>query len=328
MTPRTSFLFGSGRSGTVVLLRLINLHRSTVVRNEPDELSDSPLGRALGQSGVRDDANDGTAIDVRLDTSGDFGPRFDAAVAAIRTRRGTRDHPYALRKTWHRPLPLALLNAGLKSGLRQRLHRGREEWEVPGWAADRGGLAAANLAVKINNGPALARWLAAERPGLDALQIVRHPGGFLASWRTRWLQRPGVNPDEVLAKNRDRLRAVGAAEPDWAQRWGNPDELDVDASELWYWRYSNEAVLAAYAGRDRLLAIGFERFCREPREHTEAVYRHLGLEFSPAVEAGVAEEMAGSDRIASKWKETLGPERSELVVRILEGSPLANLVEG
>lgn len=327
MTLRSSFLFGSGRSGTVVLLRLINLHRDAVVRNEPDELSDSPLGRALGQTGVRDDANDGTAIDVRLDTGGDFGVRFDAALSAIRTRRGTRDHPWPVRKTWHRPLPLRLLNAGLKAGLRQRLHRGREAWEVPAWAADRTQLASAPLTVKINNGPALARWMAAERPSLDALQIVRHPGGFLASWRSRWLNRPGVDPDAVLAKNRQRLRAVGEAEPAWAERWEEPGALGVDAAELWYWRYSNEAVLDAYAGDGRLLAVGFERFCREPLEHAERVYQHLKLGFTPAVQAGVAAEMEGSTSIASAWKEKLGPERADLVEQILDGSPLAGLVE-
>ncbi|BAM04777.1 sulfotransferase family protein [Phycisphaera mikurensis] len=327
MTAPTSFLFGSGRSGTVVLLRLINLDPGVVVRNEPDELSDSPLGRALGQSGVRDDANDGTAIDVALDTSGGFGRRFDEALAAIRTRRGTRDHPWATRKAWHRPIPLKLLNAGLKAGLRQRLQRGREAWEVPGWAADRAALAAAPLSVKINNGPALARWLAAERPDLRAMEIVRHPGGFLASWRARWLNRPGVDPAAVLAKNRARLAAVAAAEPAWGERWGDPAALDVDASELWYWRYSNEAVLAAYAGDTRLLPIGFERFCREPQAHAEAVYRHLGLPYTDRVRAGVAAEMQGSTEIASAWKQKLGPERVALVEAVLAGSPLADLVE-
>ena len=327
MAARTSFLFGSGRSGTVVLLRLVNLHPGVVVRNEPDELADSPLGRALGQTGVRDDDNDGTAIDVGFDTSGGFGARFDKAVQAIRTRRGTRDHPYAVRKDWHRPLPLGLINAGLKSGLRQKLTGGREAWEVPGWAADRRAMAAAPLAVKINNGPALARFLAAERPALDALQIVRHPGGFLASWRARWLNRPGVDPAEVLRKNRARLAAIGAAEPAWAERFGDPAALDVDASELWYWRYSNEAVLDAYEGTDRLLPVGFERFCREPLEHTRRVYAHLGLEFGPAQEAGTAAEMEGSTEIASRWKDKLGPERVQLVHAVLDGSPLDALVE-
>lgn len=315
--PDAVVICGQGRSGTNWLLDIFDFSPDTLCRNEPNEISSSPFA-ALPSPWI--DALEG---DER------FARDWDDAALCSAQRMGERDHRLGSHKRFVRALSGRLGLTRCVSGPRLRrllslafpsLRRG--EWAPPWWLASRSRLSRALPIFKFVQTPGWAAWSLRHRPRTAVVHIVRHPGGFLNSWRRRYL----AHHDEsaVSAANITRLRMVADAHPEWASLLDDIEAMSVDESELWYWRYAAEIVDNAGRGLPHYHPVVYERLVESPVEVGRALYSACGLAWTPRIEAAVQGTASDSASIAEAWRDRLPSELTSVVRRILEGSPLAS----
>lgn len=309
--PRVVMIVGAGRSGTNWLLDLLDLSPQTFCRNEPNEIA----GGALAS------LPDPVLCPCDIDPQA-----WDRAIEAARLSMGYRDHRVIPPKRFTRPLtsPLGPLLKrrrvrAVLSSVYPSLRAG--EWPAPAWLLRRDRLRDATLVMKLAQAPGWARWVLANRPDTLIVHIVRHPAGFLDSWRRRYLKRH--DPERVRLANADRLHSLVSRDPAWAHRLRDIDAMSVDESELWYWLYAGEHIDAA--GLDapsRYHRVIYEDLCANPLAQTRALYHAARLPWGRALDARVAAISESSESIASAWRERLDEDAQRLVERILSTSPL------
>lgn len=312
---RLIVIAGRGRSGSNFLLHLLNHAANTFCRNEPNMLDDTALSNLPDKGRVVQDYSDA------------FAEQWDAAMAATaRSLTGFDAFP---------PVPKVWMGGGMAArfyklsrfaGARRKLKWvypaiGKTEWHIPDALIDTDTLDRVPIILKLNQAPAWTVWLLQNRPQTRIIHNVRHPGGFLNSWHNRWLD--ANDPDGVLALNRQRLRDACANDTTWAARFGDIDAMDVQATEMWYWRYSNETIHDAGMGKDHYRLTLYERTTEDPMTVMRDLYAFCGLEWTDAVERGVTENTGESKQIAGKWRETLNADQIALIERVLDGSPMA-----
>jgi hypothetical protein len=306
---------GHGRSGTNWLLGLLDCSAQTHCRNDPYLDPASPLARLPGRFVV------GTAAD-------ELAADWDDAIAWTAAHFGAGDQPIPTVKHHLHGLSCRL---GLPQMVqRARLRRWaavfspslrRMEWPVPWWLGSAAKLKEAVPVLRTSQVPGWVCWALAHRPAVRVLHIVRHPGGFLNSWRNRFLR--GRDPAEVHAANLTRLGEVAATNPHWARRFGDLQHLSLEASELWYWRYATEALHAAGADRDTYRRVIYEELAAEPVAGARGLYEFCGLPWTAHTERLIRKRSTGSRGIAEAWRERLDADARALVEEILNGSPMA-----
>ena len=308
-------IVGEGRSGTSWLLDLVNSSRRTHCRNEPETiLESSPIARLPSPVVLTDAA----AAELERD--------WDAALRWTATRMGRRDLPIPGPKDHvyelGRRLGLArTVNSLPRRYLAKLLPSLRpSEWRIPFWVGSEAALGRAVVIFKMLQVPAWAAWVLARRPETNVVHIVRHPGGFLNSWRNRHL---GVHdPDDVLRANRDRLDAIRTAHPEWAERFGDIDAMAVGESELWYWRYATETIHAAGAGKPQYHRVLYENLAADPVATGRPIFDFCGLEWDDRIARRVRSRSTESASIAAAWRTKLPQEELAHVDRVLAGSPM------
>lgn len=321
-----ALLVGQGRSGTNWLLQLLDQSARTHCRNEPDQAEGSAL---RGISPFRFFVDDEEAL----------GALWDEAIRAAALSMGPRDHRVGHAKTWLLPASRRLGYFWLRhryllaSKLRPRgLPMDASEVRFPRWMASSARLAEAFHVFKLNAAVGVAEWALGARPEAKVIHIVRHPGGFARSWQTRWVrgeghqQRSGEAKDELL--DEARLVALAARSPEWAATMGDIAAMTPLEAELWWWRYCNESLLRAGAGRSTYCTVVFEALTQDPAGVTREVYRFCGLDWTPAVAERVARAAPDSRGIAKAWRDELDDEALAAVRRVLDGSELAALWKG
>lgn len=315
MSPDYILIAGHGRSGTNWLLELLDQSPRTHARNEPDELAGSPYQR-LPSPWVMDQPPT------------DFALRWAQAVEWTRHRVGQRDQrPKVDKAHFHwfsRRLGLVRINDSPRARRVLSLllpSLAEPEWLLPRWLGSRQRLAQALPVFKHTQIPAWAAWAVEHVPEALILHIVRHPGGFLNSWRNRYVSEH--NHAQVLQANQRRLRLVAQIEPSWGRRFGDVSAMGLDESELWFWRYAAETTHAAGQGRPRYHLVLFERLARCAVPIAEAIYREAGLEWNEQLAARVAARAADAVSISHKWQEKLTDTQVRVIRRVLDDSPLA-----
>jgi LPS sulfotransferase NodH len=307
-------IVGHGRSGTNWLLDILDASPLTHVRNEPNEIAGAPLA-ALPSPWVRHASQP------------DLEQRWDEAAAWAARHMGNRDHHAHGPKIYHHPwatalhLPRALVRPRMRGALSRFMPALRAgEWPLPPWAGSQGRMQTAFPVLKFTQVPGWACWLLEQRPRAAILHILRHPGGFLHSWRNRYVAKH--DREQVAQENRDRLAAIAAADPAWAARFGPVESMALEESELWFWRYAGETIHLSGQDRPHYLRIVYEHLAADPLVWAEKVYDFCGLPWDSAVSARIAGTTGESKTIAGAWREKL--ERADVVLidRILEDSPL------
>ncbi|MEO1613089.1 MAG: hypothetical protein AAFU55_12165, partial [Pseudomonadota bacterium] len=249
-----------GRSGSNMLLDVLNESPHTICRNEPDALIGSPLK---------------TLPDGFFDE--DFGPDFpealEAALADALLRDGVRDNFSVAGKTWFRsPLRAAIGQEALRN---RRLRRvlgavfgeyRNEEWRRPDFYQDRSALERALPVYKIL---LVSGWLTrshSAHSGQKVLHIVREPLSFLHSWRNRYVAVHTSGEEEVYAANMKTTQRI-LDHFDAKSNCGDGfSEENLIETELWRWRYMNEVLLAALGSSDRYKILRFEDVRARSRE--------------------------------------------------------------
>ncbi|MFA9479094.1 sulfotransferase [Phycisphaerales bacterium AB-hyl4] len=312
-TPPYILILGHGRSGTNWLLSLLDHSPRTHCRNEPNELGGEPWQRLPSPWVCQPLDHDAVA------------PHWDAAVAWSAARVGQRDHRLPDTKAhvhqWARPLGLDRMMKGPK--LRRAVSVAQPtlaepEWQPPRWWARPDALTAAVPVLKLNQVPAWACWSLAHRPDAMHVHIVRHPGGFLNSYRNRWLAHH--DRDTVTRLNRDRLHQIAAVDDTWATRFDDIHTLTAEAAELWFWRYAAEMIHRLGESRPNYHLLIYEHLAADPVTQTRRLYDACRLDFTPAIERAV--QPTASPAIARAWRNKLTAEDQHLIDTILTDSPL------
>lgn len=329
MNP-TVVVTGNGRSGTNWVLDILNASPSTHCRNEPHRIETSPLHPLA--TNWTEPAGAPPIIDL-----------WDSALAWSAARIGERGPEIVTTKNFVRgthSLSNFLLNAPLhprQRALLQRLDRRyvNQEWTPPTWLISAEALQRATTVLKIINiDPRNIVWLFEQHPTLPVLHVVRHPGGRLHSWNTRF--RSHESDSALLERNKTRLRHVTSIAPQWRLVFGNIDEVSLSLSELFLWRYLNETIIEAASTAPNGSVFVYEELVAAPQEGARAVYQASGVPWDDATKDVVTSRLGTSvwgdlsqspAETASRWREQLSEQDVEDVERVMSTSPLATLWE-
>ncbi|MEM1159460.1 MAG: sulfotransferase [Pseudomonadota bacterium] len=263
---------GHGRSGSNMLLDILNEHPRTLCRNEPDAMENSPM-RAL-PDGFFD---------------GDMGPGFPDALRDTLTsamlRTSVRDHFGLKDKIWFR----STLRARLGQELVRNKHTRRilaafasdlrsDEWSVPAFYMDRSALDRVLPVFKIL---LISGWIVqshARHPGQKVLHILREPASFLQSWYNRYIQRHTSGVEQVYATNCTTLPQILAhfgARSDCDNGFSLENLIET---ELWRWRYMNELPLQTIGTSERYKLVGFQDVSARGQDTIRDIYAFCGLD--------------------------------------------------
>jgi hypothetical protein len=315
-----ALLIGQGRSGTNYLLALLDQSRATHCRNEPDQLDGSALAALAPFRFFADD-------EARL------AELYEPAVRRAARCIGPRDRVLDVEKDWLRPgarrLGAFLLRQRwrlMERVVRRRAPMDGKEHVLPRWMADHARLERSCHVLKLNAAAGTGAWVLRARPDVRVLQIVRHPGGFAKSWLTRWVRgEGGMDRGRGTADclvDEDRLREVARRDARWARLFGDVDAMSRAEGELWWWRWVNETLHAAGAGRAGYALVLYEELARAPERVAAEAYRALDLDFDAEVAARVRALSRDAETIAHAWKDALAPELVALVEKVLAGSAM------
>jgi len=307
---------GRGRSGTNFLLELLDLSPHTHTRNEPNKLEGTRMAQLPGQWRVRD--QDASIMEAH----------WDQAVHEAAFSMGERDHLAKAPKDFLRAIPRRLGLYKMVDGPRSRRIlrtfipslRGAE-WPLPRWIGNYRQLARALPILKINQSPGWIEWVLAHRPQARVLHIARHPGGFLNSWRNRWLTLQ--DRKEVRKLNYIRLATIADLCPQWAARFGDVEAMSVEESELWFWCYTNEVIYQAGRDSPNYMLVVYERLSSRAVEVAKEVYEFCGIDWTQEIAEKVREASADSPAISNSWQEKLSRQQIELVNRIFSESSIS-----
>lgn len=309
-----ALIAGHGRSGTNWLLHLLDRSATTHCRNEPNEIAGNAFA-ALPTPFVPIADGDADA----------FAGPWSQAVMEAAGQMGDRDRAVATRKShisaWAQQLGLcdALSRPRLRRVLASVVPALRgAEWPMPGLRLEPAPL----TVLKCNQVPGWARYVLERDAGAGrVVHIVRHPGGFLRSWRARYVAERDAN--DVLRANRERLELVAKSDPAFADVMGDPASHDLNASELWYWRYAIETIEAAgQTAPSSYRRIVFEELAAEPVSEARCLFEWLGLDWTPETEREVARLSANSSGIAKRWTDEVDANERAAIERVLAGSAL------
>jgi len=313
-------LTGHGRSGTNWLLDLLNASPHTHCRNEPDEIRGSLFSRLPPPETVPTDESS-------------MRGRWEEAINWAGARMGERDHPIRVRKAFIWPFWSRL---GLPAFLFKRKSRHclaildpslrNPEWQLPWWLGSREQLARAVTVLKLVMTPGWIVWLLREGPPTAVVHVVRHPGGFLNSWRNRYLARKDYG--EVLAANLSRLERVRKSDVEWARRLPEPQGMSAEEAELWYWLYATEVIHAAGVGAPQYRLVIYEQLVVDTVGVTRKLYSACGLPWTDSVESRIRRFLMGNPQTADAWKKKLKQSEAKVVARILSLSSLRSFWEG
>ncbi len=271
---------GHGRSGTNWLLELLDLSSQTFCRSEPRGTEASPLQKFEHDRFVK------RADQSALDTA------WDEAIRWTASHMGERDRVVTMPKRHIRPISRRLGLYRVVRGPRYRralslflpsLRGG--EWRPPAFVFDHAVLREALPILKLVSSPGWTDWVLHQRPHVRVFHIVRHPGGYLHSWKNRY--RSKHDESVIQRMNRARLEDISREQPRWGERFGDVAAMTTVESELWFWCYASETIDQAGEAKSAYYRIIYEELAANPVPIVRRCYEMCGLDWSQCVEEAV-----------------------------------------
>lgn len=266
---------GHGRSGTNMVLDLLDCHPDTFCRNEPNEL----VGTAFTDLG--------DAMFPEPDRAG-FEANWRRSIARTIRASGARDRFVTdkdyFRSDWRARIGQSLMSRGKIRACLLPRSGGKvvEEWPCPGLYYDSAAQARALPVLKILLCPAWTLRAHDLIPSQHVVHVVRRPQGFIQSWWGRYVTGIGGGPEKVFADNQPSLIRI-------LKYFGHTQDMApaysleaLVASELWRWRYVNEVMLAQLSGSPRYLKLAYEEVMADKLHWAKNIYGFAGLEMTPA----------------------------------------------
>jgi hypothetical protein len=285
----------AGRSGSKWMLKMLNFHPQTLCRNEPNREGMDP--------GLADP--DATNWEQRAMDSGAKIGFIDLAPDCVKD--------YA--RGW---VKLTRADKLLYSRRVQNMTGRYPEAGYPWFMFNPSKVGDAQRVMKIINARYLICKILEETDHIPVIHLIRHPGGMLSSWLTRYV--PEQNQNALLVKQRGILARIHEREPDFKQISGPVEGKDLAELKIWCWRHAQEHMLTLGALHPRYLQVTFEKLSQRPVEIMEPIYALCGLEYTESIKARIEHETSASPEIASAWKNKLSSEHQDLIERVLNGS--------
>lgn len=311
-------LVGQGRSGSNWLLGVIDQSPFTHCRNDANAVAESPFARLP----------DPVAWNETMAPALEAG--FDDALASARERMGARDPRSTVPKTHLHATSRALGLVSLVQRRKSRFVLGTlmpslrgEEWRLPRWIGRPEALTTSTFVVKLGLSAGWMPWVLRQRPNTHVAHVLRHPGGYLASWSARYLM--SRDRAAVASANRARLQVVAALDSRWARHFAQTGDMSAEEAELWYWAYCTDTVRRAGATSARYTCVRYEDLLTDVRGTTRALFERIGLPWGEAVEQRVRATATHPPEYAVAWRNYLGVAQRALVERVLERSDLADV---
>lgn len=263
---------GFGRSGTNMVLGVLDFHPDTICRNEVDGVFGTPftgLGDKMFVSSEPDD----------------FADRWAHTITLARNSVGDRD-PHAKNKSYLRTNIVSKTWHGVMS--RRKLRRlilprveGRtlEEWRRPAICVDREKFQAALPVFKLM-APAWAIRAHAPHPQQKVVHVIRNPHNFLQSWWGRYVGKIPGGPERVFADNQISVPRILSY---FGQQNTSPPDFstyELVVSELWRWRYLNETMSDALSSSSRYIQVYYEDAIADKAAFADTLFSFAGLAMS------------------------------------------------
>jgi hypothetical protein len=307
------FILGNGRSGTNWLNEIINLSSKTHCRNEPNDLSKSPFSKLPNPW-------------IKLDKKADIAPLWNNAIKWSSRTIWERDKAPSVLKDFIKFPKLYHLMYSITRHKKIRnlisfflpSLRGSEWIILPNWLTEKTFFENAVKVFKFTQVPGWASWIVHNQPEAIILHIVRHPGGFLNSWKNRWLNLNSKK--EVAEANRKRLYLITKSDSKWKTLFGDIDVISVEESELWFWRYACETIHKSCMKSQNYKLIIYDDLVKSPVEISKSIYSLCKLPWTKEIETKILESSINSKQIANAWKNKLNKGDIRLVNKILKGS--------
>lgn len=309
------FVVGSGNSGCKRILRILDFSPVTHCRNDVDLPSGSPL-RSVLESISQYAINHADAL--QLDQ------QWDYAVEWCSKHRGSSDiRPIPPKDYDVHILRLLGLYRLLDSPKLHCLIRapscraGDIEWLV----RNRNSQFKHSLPVlKINQAPAIAKWLISNRPKCKLVHVVRHPAGFLHSWERRVLAR--LDPISVRRDNINRLKEIAELNPEIGNRFGDIESLTAVEAELYFWLYETETIYEAGQKTAQYRRILDEQLYTSPKELAQQLYTFCGLSWGHVVDSMLKQKSGEWRNKYSPWRDLVSVSQVEFIEKLLDNSTI------
>jgi len=297
-----SVIVGQGRSGTNWLLDLFNLSETTYVRNEPHELNTSPISE-LNSFRVAVRSNQELLI-----------KEWDLKIELVNNRASAIDPWIPKGKVYlkfNRLKYMLLRSIRCKKILSMFIEKFRvDEWDMPLSSVDNAIWKNAYRVFKFVQSPGWAEFLLKNKAHVHVFHIVREPGGFVNSWKNRYLS---IEESKVVHNNNLlRLKDISTQDDKWREKFGDIDQLGLIESELWYWYYANEVIYQAGFGKKNYSLIIYEELAAKPLEKTKELYSAIGLNVTQKVESEIIKMSKNSKEISNSWRKNLTSEEVAL----------------
>jgi hypothetical protein len=304
-------IIGNGRSGTNMLLDVLDADPDTNCRNEPNVVAGGAINRLFGR----------TSITSRYDFDAE---RWRDACDTARRNKSVRDRPsYA----WKRYIRKHLA-ARLCSQLFTR-HRARHallahvtpalagaEFPLPAALVRRERLKDAHVVLKINQPFQLCEHLDRLGAPYRIIHIARNPYDVVRSWSLRWLVHE--NHADVWRELYERAREYFAQRPDRAA-YGLSDQLDIHELELLHVVLGDDHLFHAMRRKPHYLYVTFEHAIAHKIDCAREVYDFLDLEWTPQTEQRIA---LLKNELFKKLPDVEPFARSGFMARTIAGSEL------
>ena len=314
------FITGRGRSGSNLMLGILQCHTGVFSRNEPNELPGSVMA-ALPDGFYPDPLPEGFAV------------AWHDALERAAARKGLRDGKGPPERDWYRSPRHGWISERLGQSHRLRRMLGRlrpsaggPEWCLSRRLVDPEALARSLPVYKILRQP---RWLLETHDrdaGQRVILVVRPPMAFLQSWNGRYVNVVPQGPEGVFADNMATVEPILAY---FGRSFISGRAFSTAAlweSELWRWRYVNEVLHTGLQGSDRYQLVSYGEMTADRCGTARRIYDWLGLELDAAC-ARRLERLGNifSERRLDSFDSGLA---QDLIDGVLEGSTLPPSVRG
>jgi hypothetical protein len=279
-TPPVTLIIGNGRSGTNMLLDLLDADPDTNCRNEPNVVAGGAINRLFGRADITS----------RYDFDAE---QWRDACETARRNKSVRDRPSYAWKRYTRKDVAARVCSQLFARHRARralLSRvtpalAGAEFPLPRALVRRLALNDAHVVLKINQPFQLCEHLDRLGAPYRIVHIARNPYDVVRSWSLRWL----VHQDrtDVWRALCDRAREYFAQAPDRAV-YGRPDQLDLYDLQLLHVVLGDDHLFHAMRGKPHYLHVTFEHATAHRIDCAREVYDFLGLEWTHPTERRIA----------------------------------------
>lgn len=314
---------GHGRSGTNLVLDLLDCSSQTLCRNEPNEVLKSGFD-ALGEGFFPPAVPD---RDAEL---------FGNSLVAAKKRVSVRDRfPLPVNYKSHFQYSFGLKRFMDLRGRRPsrkilRVVKGAdysEEWGIPDLFLKTSAFRSAVPVYKILLWSGRIAASHATLNGQKVIHVVRDPQSFIMSWYARYVGSVEGGDEKVFYDNmRSALQIAEHFGHDASamRAFSVPGLIE---SELWRWRFVNEHLYCNLKGSPRYLPIIYKQIMSGKVATAERMADFCGLPFDKAF----AKRVGDNENVLFKQRKDPVIDRAivaERIETVMKGSPLAPLLSG